>query len=764
MPLPSSPATGLSPVHAGIGKQLSVGDQLFDVGALRMLSAPEQPRITPKAMAVLLELASQPRRPLTRDELLDRVWTDTFPTPDVLTQAIKELRRVLGDDLKAPRYIETIPKVGYRLIVDAELRDGGSVPLPLAEPLGTDADPHSPRRRIWPWLLALAVALVGGAALALLLPARAPLGGERFEVDVGEQRVITATLGAERFPHLSPNGAQVAFSRIDADSGRSRIYVQDVAGTRTLELTAAATAGTNDLYPVFSPDGSTIAFLRIEDDHCRFVAVPVLGGTPRVLGDCGSPSMIGYFSWTPDGQGLIGALAASEGGVPYLGTLTLADGKVTPLVYERAATDHDLDPKYSPDGRWIAFRRNLRPYSDLYLMPAGGGALRKLTAHSTRISGFDWSPDSSMIVLSSNQGGSQGLYAIDVASTRIVPLDVAPAEFPSFAVATPDLVYQLRRVRRGMVALELDRTVERSRQIASSTGSDRYPALSPDGRRVAFVSDRGGSEQVWVHDFDSGETYALTELSGASVIKPVWNGNGTRIAATVRRDDGGELIEIDLDSRRQRSLSKPGEDVRYAAYDAHGGGWLAVVGGGAGHANVLERIVETNRPDAPLERRPLFEGVIYAQADPGSGAIYFTRQDSAGLFRLDRPGAEPVQLAPEFPIERAAAWELVGGRIWYLAFNAVSPGKPELRAVDVRGRSRIDPHPLIDFEQDGELHYLNSGLSLDPYLAVTPDGRRAIVCAAVADDTDVGMVRITRRGQDLAPSDGSRKSGAASMR
>src|SRR5690606_37470149 len=92
-----------SSLNANLGKLLRVGDHVFDVGSLRLLSAAQPTRLTPKRMAVLIELARHPGRTLTRTELLDLVSDSTFPTPDVLTQAIKDSRRALGDDQRSLR-------------------------------------------------------------------------------------------------------------------------------------------------------------------------------------------------------------------------------------------------------------------------------------------------------------------------------------------------------------------------------------------------------------------------------------------------------------------------------------------------------------------------------------------------------------------------------------------------------------------------------------------------------------------------------------
>lgn len=110
--------------------QLRVGEHVVDLGSLRVTTAADYTKLTPKAASVLLELARQAGQTVTHDDLLDRVWAGTCPTRNVLTQAIKELRRALHDE-EGESCIETIPKIGYRLTVPAMLLE----PERNAEPL-----------------------------------------------------------------------------------------------------------------------------------------------------------------------------------------------------------------------------------------------------------------------------------------------------------------------------------------------------------------------------------------------------------------------------------------------------------------------------------------------------------------------------------------------------------------------------------------------------------------------------------------------------
>jgi|GEM_PF-2792754 len=101
--------------------RLQVGDHVIDVGALRVATRPELPRLSGKSLAVLIELVRHCGVTVTRGQLLDRIWAERVITPDVLTQAIAELRRAFNDDVKSPRYIETVPRVGYRLLASVNL-------------------------------------------------------------------------------------------------------------------------------------------------------------------------------------------------------------------------------------------------------------------------------------------------------------------------------------------------------------------------------------------------------------------------------------------------------------------------------------------------------------------------------------------------------------------------------------------------------------------------------------------------------------------
>lgn len=159
----------------------------------------ETVRLEPKVMQVLLCLADE-RDVVSKEKLMRMVWPDTFVTDDVLTRSISELRKVFADSPKTPRYIQTIPKGGYRLLVPVEnVKHAPPAHLPV-EPAVPEFKVEKSRRNLLPALLA--------AGLALLLIAYA-VGRHNTSVSVPTGRSLLAVLP---FQNLSGDPDQQYFA------------------------------------------------------------------------------------------------------------------------------------------------------------------------------------------------------------------------------------------------------------------------------------------------------------------------------------------------------------------------------------------------------------------------------------------------------------------------------------------------------------------------------------------------------------------------
>jgi DNA-binding winged helix-turn-helix (wHTH) protein len=117
--------------------------------------------VTPRAMSVLVYLGAAQGKVVSRNELLDNVWPRMTVTGDALSQCLVELRRAFGDDCRRPRFIETIPRVGLRLIPPTRPIAGG-IPVTMAGVV----DAQVPRWRPWVVAFGVAAAVIAATLLA----------------------------------------------------------------------------------------------------------------------------------------------------------------------------------------------------------------------------------------------------------------------------------------------------------------------------------------------------------------------------------------------------------------------------------------------------------------------------------------------------------------------------------------------------------------------------------------------------------------------
>jgi Tol biopolymer transport system component len=540
---------------------------------------------------------------------------------------------------------------------------------------------------------------------------------------VSDSRALTSDPGAERRPHLAPDGTRIAYAAIDASGGPTRIVARSIEPSQIVHISAGGEQ--QEALPVWSPDGTRIAFERAHENGCTIYVASSLGGDEREVGAC-RDSSVSYYDWTPDGRSLITSQSTTDdGGDLALVTLDLDSGGKTFLNYARTPADQDLEPHYSPDGRFIAFRRGVAPYSDLYVMPAVGGDVHQVTHIASRIRGHAWSRDGSALIFASNFAGTMSLYAVDVASGAVQPLGVSPAEYPSAARNTDAIAYEIPRTQSEMALIGLD-GANAPRTLAPSTGSDYAAALSPTADRLAFISNRSGQFQLWLYDRATEVATPLTDKADTPVFWPRWSADGKKIVAVAAIPGSSrQLIEIDVASRRQRLLSKPDENILFGGYAVDADTYLFAIGS-SGRNNEL---VLVRHPREADESRQLIEsGIAFAQVDANLRAVYYTTT-AGGLYRYDLDHGDKRFVSPKVSSVTTNGWRVVDGHIWYLT------------GFEVR--------PIVLHELDpatGEEHVLDRmDISVkDVNFTVMPDRKSLVLSQIGTEDTDIGMFTLTR--------------------
>ncbi len=235
------------------------------------VSLQEQPL---QILSVLLE---RPGEMVTREELRQRLWpADTFVDFEHgLNAAVKRLRDALGDSAENPRFIETVPRRGYRFI--AAINGAAEA----------TTRPRAPRRHSRTAAFASVTAVLALAALGYMIRT------SRTASPPPDRTLTRLTFapGLQTEPTWSPDGRYVAYS--SDQSGNFEIWVQPVAGGDAVQVTKDSA---HDWQPEWSPDGSRIVF-RSERQGGGLYVVPALGGHERRIANFGFRPR-----WSPDGK------------------------------------------------------------------------------------------------------------------------------------------------------------------------------------------------------------------------------------------------------------------------------------------------------------------------------------------------------------------------------------------------------------------------------------------------------------------------------
>lgn len=571
---PSDDAHGTAPLRS----PFRLGPWLVEPDLNRIAAEGREVAIIPRNMKVLCVLAGRAGRVVLRDELLESVWPDVVVNEEVLTSAVSELRSALGDTPQHSRYIQTIRKKGYRLLLPAtpvtEAELPGTVSPGTAPPgnvaagnaaAATAPVAPAPNPRPLRWQAVLLLTLVAAAALALWTAGRDSRAPRRWEC-----RPLTSAVGEETCPSLSPDGAWVAYARRRAGEPNAQLVVRSLGDEAELALTSGPGVVT---YSTWSPDGGRLAFCRARGDSSVLGLVPALGGETTRLAALFGP--VRGLDWSPDGRWLACA-RFDERFVMAIHLLDLQSRAWRTVTAPAIGSGGDGWPVFSPDGRRLAFARgDSSGWDDVCAVSPEGGEPRRLSRRPLQIVGLDWLPDGRHLVAAGGEGGPPQLWRLDAGSGRwergpfgpeLVIRPRAAARAPGLVAESLELEQDLFRVALEPAALSLGTAAAGTRAGApgpspepltalNSTRSDGDVACSPSDGRLAFVSRRGGDAQVYVGEADGARPpVPVTALERAQIWNLQWSPDERRLLFSAQREGQVGFYALDLETRQ---LSEP---------------------------------------------------------------------------------------------------------------------------------------------------------------------------------------------------------------
>ena len=676
------------------------GKFLLDPNEKTLVSAGTVIHLPAKEFETLLMLVENNGRALSKEEMMSRLWQDSFVIESNLAKQISNLRKILNTN--GERYIETLPKHGYRFAADVRLVamepaapiilerrtvkrvtfdvEDHLEPRPLALPPARQAFYRSP------WIaLALVLAVI---ALGLLSWQR-----DRFfgtgppAVDIYVPVRLTDDRNDDTGPQWTKDG-RIRFTRIFPDN-RAETWIMNLDGTaqsavpmpegkrifswspdekkvlfqkdsdQTRSYLSNADGSGEVLLPFrggnWSPDSKMLAYHSSGNDSDIFVYEVESGNTRNITN---SESFDADPSFSPDGRQIVFVSTRDGNGEIY--SIDVEGGNLRRLTFDPKTDAH---PAFSPDGTQISFTSDREnENADLYLMNADGGNTVKLTRldkSNETVGPGGWSSDGTRIVFASDRNGKDDIYVVRAETVRPhLVSSAAERDIRSFSLSPngTSLVYVEELDDRSGELRLLDLETGRTSFLRKTEIAFTKVDWSPLGDQIAFHDRVEGNSEVCSVRPDGREFRFLTndpaQDAGAS-----WSPDGRRLVFLAYRGQGSSvpqlfLMNADGSAQRQITPQKGWESDPVWTPD---GEWIVF---SCDRRDVPGNVMDICRikVDGSEERRILFRSghdsqpavspdggrIAFVANSDGNAEIYLMNGDGSGATRVTRDSADDV--------------------------------------------------------------------------------------------------------------------------
>ncbi|MFL6354809.1 MAG: protein kinase domain-containing protein [Bryobacteraceae bacterium] len=359
---------------------------------------------------------------------------------------------------------------------------------------------------------------------------------------------LTTYQGDEFSPSFSPDGNNVAFAWDGSEEhrqGKFDIFVKLVGGGDPIRITHDPA---DSISPVWSPDGRFIAFVRTLSNGASSVfLIPAIGGPERKLTEIHHPGPVydaPCLSWFPDSNALAIVDQESPTSPKAVFRLSVETGEKQRLTSPPHGSWGDSHPAVSYDGRALVFSRSIAEGTgDLFLVELlkDSGPATEPTRLTSEKNAYTpaWTPDGRAIVFSGGPQHTPSLWELTLSGRGWRPGKLERLEFAGEGAFQPAVSRQ-NRLAYAATSLDVDiwrvdlngsqPALKPPVRLISSTRVDHEARYSPNGKRIAFASNRSGSLEIWLCDSDGSASVQLTSFgSSYQTGSPRWSPDGRLI-------------------------------------------------------------------------------------------------------------------------------------------------------------------------------------------------------------------------------------------
>ncbi|MCG8435201.1 MAG: winged helix-turn-helix domain-containing protein [Gammaproteobacteria bacterium] len=729
-------ARAMSVVMDPVKSPFNIGEWLIDPEVNSISRAGETHKIPPKYMHVLCYLAANPGVVVGTDDITDAVWDGNRFYVGSLRNAVWRLRKILRDPGDEP-YIETIPRIGYRLRIAVSLPTQSTSEADAADTRPTlvkaedSSAANQSRKHFLAKITLLAVSVL--AMTAALFYFGKTFRGNNADTVAPQIAPLTGSPGKEMYPKVSPNGRYVAYARQYqlSDLGESTNVIELVdleAGDQPVTLWTAEPWHTIGNL-AWSPGGDSLAFTVMDMrifNNCAIYSVSLFTKAVEKLADCNN---FWSLDWSPDGRELVFVGCEDVSRRCGLMCYTRDDGSSRLLIEAKMlGTGSYQFATWSPDGEDIAFLYSRYEGEQIKIVSARGGEPQVVAADLINVRGLTWARDNESLIYAawSPQDNRTVLQRVNIDSGDISSLGISSGVygdllFPALSMDGKKLSYvetvQSSDILSFDIASGPEQIAAPANPLIASNWLEHGAKISPGGDQIAYFVNRWDRRAVYIADRDGANARPVTFFDDMHLIRLAWSPDGRSIAAETRiaaRDGKRRLYLIDVYNQGDKRIlpvqedlilsgwSHDGTHIEYSSYEHGEAEESGVMERRAWHVNVetgaFERMQRINLPVA----------IFYEGKNEGVFYSLWSNAEQLGIYEYDANTDTSELIIDGIMFEDWANWQVTDTGIYFITRRH---GREFINFYDFGMKSA---HVVRELAIQGELDNFAYGLSIAP--------------------------------------------------
>lgn len=490
-------------------RYLQFNDIYIDTHNQLLINANESFTLAPKVYDLLIYFCNNHDRVISKDELMDKVWSGTIVTDNAISRTLVKVRKVLGDDPKSPQYIVTVPKKGYRMVAQfdsvCQMASDQSEQVENQTSQSESSDNQVTINRQVLSAKPIVMTVICIAVLVIVATFVWWLSTSQVVEPIATKQIkpFTRDVGQELNPNVSPDLTKIAYTK-ESKNQFSSIIIEDLNSHQKTDITHAQG---NLLRPVWSPQQDKLAFLYKQGDICTIYLANLENLSNKAywqtISECGSQSYPS-FVFSPDGLSFYFNDRQTTTNGYQVFHVDLAANQRTivnqPITSGLGNYSFDL----SSDGeRLVLLNSEFYPTTRIYTLDIKASKLTKTAQLDYLMRSVRWSHDNQTLI-----------HPAPHPAYDIWQSDLAGNQLSVFASNT-SRVKHLSRINNGhdfaFVSYLLNRDIffldnkvntqqggQTKQPLDNSSVMDYLPAIANHSGQYAFVSKRATTAEVYL--------------------------------------------------------------------------------------------------------------------------------------------------------------------------------------------------------------------------------------------------------------------------